>query len=235
MEWFEHTHEHEHDEVCEPTTAALAASAVLRLSVRLKKRIGMPHCRLLSDADQALRLAVELLFSPELGERALYPCDEVLILSPNGRKIADTVAACGGSPVCVAVPESSTDLRPILESSLSPATRAVIVENISNCQENLRTVRNFCNKYDLWMIERADISPNAQCEIDGKLYCIGGVGDWSFFDLSPLRIRGGALLIRDKLLNALATERLSVFSPFEDTVAAQALLWLDGATEEKVR
>lgn len=233
MEWFEHTHEHEHDEVCEPTTAALAASAVLRLSVRLKKRIGMPHCRLLSDADQALRLAVELLFSPELGERALYPCDEVLVLSSDGKKIAEAVSSCGGCPVCISAPENAADLRLILEKALSPATRALIVESLPSCHKNLHTVRNFCNKYDLWMIEKADISPDARCEIDGKSYCAGGVGDWSYFDLSALKIQGGALLIRDGFINTLAAKHLADLRSLDDTAASLAQLpWRDAKEGE---
>lgn len=233
MEWFEHTHDHDHEDISEPCEAELAASAALRLSVQLKKRLGMSYCHLLFKAEHALTVAIELLFSSELGERALYPCDEVLILSPDGKKIAEAVSSCGGCPICISAPENAAELRLILEEALSPATRALIVENLPSCHKNLHTVRNFCNKYDLWMIEKADISPDARCEIDGKSYCAGGVGDWSYFDLSALKIQGGALLIRDGFINALAAKHLADLRSLDDTAASLAQLpWRDAKEGE---
>lgn len=208
MDWpaHEHAHAHASHALSHKDRSDLSPCAQLRLG--LAERIGVPHCHLLPRATDALLLAARLLFSPALGERALYPGDEALVLYDGG-EIAAAISACGGCPIPVQGDTAEADLGRALEAALSPATRAVAVGDLPDCHEKMQTVRNFCNKYDLWMVESVHTVTDAIHTVCGALYRAGAVGDWSCLDLSALGITGGALLIRDDFVNRLALERLA--------------------------
>lgn len=191
MEWFEHEHDDEHEA---HGIQAEAGSAEWRVA----ELFGMEHCRLTRSACHAASAAVSALFSPELGERALMPEDEVIVISIGPSRLAAEVASCGGVPIPLELSEPTVD-GPRMEALLSFSTRAVVLEHGDVGIKNPLTVRNFCNKYDLWMVESVGDAWRAHYEIGGQNYAAGAIGDWSV----AVQSEACALLARDGLIGLL--------------------------------
>ncbi len=202
MEWFEHEHDDEHEA---HGIRAAAGSAEWRVA----ELFGVEHCRLTCNACRAASAAVSALFSPELGERALMAEDEVIVLSHGPSQLAAEVAACGGIPICLELSDALIEVQK-LETLLSFSTRAVVLEHGAVGIENPLTVRNFCNKYDLWLVESVGDTWQKCYEINGKYYAPGAIGDWSV----AVQEKACALLTRDDLIGSLLERGLPADTTF---------------------
>jgi dTDP-4-amino-4,6-dideoxygalactose transaminase len=65
----------------------------------------------------------------------------------------------------------------LLEDALSPNTRAVLLSHTAGYPFDLKAARNFCNDYELWLIEDATEAFDATYDFDGTCYKTGTVGD----------------------------------------------------------
>ena len=183
------------------------------------------HCCLAASRAVAEELALAVLSSPILGERAIGRGDEIIVLGTDPTEAAAAVARCGAVPVLADESVGGT-LTAALEAALSPCTRAVMTARDMDGEGELLAVRNFCNEYELWLIEGVCNGLGRQHEICGKRYYSGTVGDIGTGAFSAES--GGMAFTRDKLLAellyGLRESEPSLAATKEEVTRASALL-----------
>ncbi len=173
----------------------------------LAARLGTRYCVLTDAFSDACKATLGALCASVLGERAILPLDEVILPTVCDEALVSAVVACGAVPVFVDVNEDDRTIDVAqLERALSPRTRAVAAQHMREGLFDVRTVRNFCNKYDLWMIENAADELGAIYDFDGVAYAVGTVGDVGVSRFAEHSSDGGAVFTRDTTLAALARE-----------------------------
>ena len=170
--------------------------------------LGVPYCSLVNSGSSANLIAFMTLTSPLLGERAVRRGDEVITVAAGFPTTVTPIIQYGAVPVFVdvTIPQYNIDVS-MLEKALSPKTKAVMVAHTLGNPFDLLAVRNFCNKYDLWMIEDNCDALGSEYVIDGKTYLTGTVGDIgtsSFYPPHHMTMgEGGAVYTRDAMLNKI--------------------------------
>lgn len=170
--------------------------------------LGMRYCSLVNSGSSANLLAFMALTSPLLGERAVRRGDEVITVAAGFPTTVTPILQFGAVPVFVdvTIPQYNIDVTQ-LEKALSPRTRAVMVAHTLGNPFDLRAVREFCNRYDLWMIEDNCDALGSEYEIDGKRYFTGTIGDIgtsSFYPPHHMTMgEGGAVYTKDALLHKI--------------------------------
>lgn len=172
------------------------------------KYLGVPYCSVVNSGSSANLLAFMTLTSPLLGERAVRRGDEVITVAAGFPTTVTPIIQFGAVPVFVdvTIPQYNIDVT-MLEKALSPKTKAVMVAHTLGNPFDLKAVRNFCNKYDLWLVEDNCDALGSQYDFDGKTYFTGTVGDIgtsSFYPPHHMTMgEGGAVYTRDALLNKI--------------------------------
>ena len=144
---------------------------IKQLETKMAAAIGVAHCVVVPAGEGDL-LALRVLGNAALGERALMSGEEILVSTRDAEKLADVWQKIGVVPAIYAQNTGKA-----LECALSPASRAVVLTHTDGMAQRLETVRNFCNAYDLWMLERMEGVWGISCEFDGVCYAAGVVGD----------------------------------------------------------
>ncbi|MBE6555549.1 MAG: lipopolysaccharide biosynthesis protein RfbH [Ruminococcaceae bacterium] len=142
------------------------------------KYLGVKHCSLVNSGSSANLLAFMTLTSPLLGERAIRRGDEVITVAAGFPTTVTPIIQYGAVPVFVdvTVPQYNIDVTK-LEEALSPKTKAVMIAHTLGNPFDLKAVRNFCNKYDIWLIEDNCDALGSEYDFDGTTYLTGTVGD----------------------------------------------------------
>ena len=170
--------------------------------------LGVPYCSLVNSGSSANLLAFMALTSPLLGERAIGRGDEVITVAAGFPTTVTPIIQYGAVPVFVdvTIPQYNIDVSK-LERSLSPKTKAVMIAHTLGNPFDLRTVRNFCNKYDLWLIEDNCDALGSEYVFDGTTYLTGTVGDIgtsSFYPPHHMTMgEGGAVYTRNATLHKI--------------------------------
>ena len=170
--------------------------------------LGVPYCSLVNSGSSANLLAFMALTSPVLGERAIGRGDEVITVAAGFPTTVTPIIQYGAVPVFVdvTIPQYNIDVSK-LEQSLSPKTKAVMIAHTLGNPFDLRTVRNFCNKYDLWLIEDNCDALGSEYVFDGTTYLTGTVGDIgtsSFYPPHHMTMgEGGAVYTRNATLHKI--------------------------------
>ena len=172
------------------------------------KYMGVPYCSVVNSGSSANLVAFMTLTSPLLGERAIRRGDEVITVAAGFPTTVTPMIQYGAVPVFVdvTIPQYNIDVT-MLEKALSPKTKAVMVAHTLGNPFDLLAVRNFCNKYDLWLIEDNCDALGSEYVIDGKTYMTGTVGDIgtsSFYPPHHMTMgEGGAVYTRNALLHKI--------------------------------
>lgn len=170
--------------------------------------LGVKYCSLTNSGSSANLLAFMALTSPKLGDRQIKRGDEVITVACG---FPTTVTPCiqyGAVPVFVdiTVPEYNIDVKQ-LEEALSPKTKAIMIAHSLGNPFDLKTVREFCDKYNLWLIEDNCDALGSTYNIDGvekKTGTIGHIGTSSFYPPHHITMgEGGAVYTNDPLLHKL--------------------------------
>ena len=172
------------------------------------KYLKVPYCSLVNSGSSANLLAFMTLTSPLLGERAVRRGDEVITVAAGFPTTVTPIIQFGAVPVFVdvTIPQYNIDVN-MLEKALSPKTKAVMVAHTLGNPFDLKAVRNFCNKYDLWLVEdNCDALGSEYC-FDGTTYLTGTVGDIgtsSFYPPHHMTMgEGGAVYTRNATLHKI--------------------------------
>ena len=172
------------------------------------KWLGVRYCSLTNSGSSANLLAFSALTATELGDRRIKRGDEVITVACG---FPTTVTPCiqyGAVPVFVdvPVPEYNIDVTK-LEEALSPKTKAVMIAHSLGNPFDLKTVKEFCDKHNLWLVEDNCDALGSTYEIDGKIYKTGTVGDIgtsSFYPPHHMTMgEGGAVYTNNPLLHKL--------------------------------
>jgi len=179
-----------------------------RFEKAFAKWLGVKYCSLTNSGSSANLLAFSALTSPELGERRIKRGDEVITVACG---FPTTVTPCiqyGAVPVFVdvTVPEYNIDVTK-LEEALSPKTKAVMIAHSLGNPFDLKAVRDFCDRHNLWLVEDNCDALGSTYEIDGEIRKTGTIGDLgtsSFYPPHHMTMgEGGAVYTDNPLLHRL--------------------------------
>jgi CDP-6-deoxy-D-xylo-4-hexulose-3-dehydrase len=170
--------------------------------------LGVEHCSLTNSGSSANLLAFMALTSPKLGERRIKKGDEVITIAAGFPTTVAPIIQYGAVPVFVDVtlPTYNIDCSQ-LEEALSGKTKAVMIAHTLGNPFDLKAVKTFCDKENLWLIED-------NCDALGARYCldgewkhtgtIGHLGTSSFYPPHHMTMgEGGSVYTNDTTLKRL--------------------------------
>lgn len=134
--------------------------------------LGVKYCSLTNSGSSANLLAFMALTSPKLGSQRINKGDEVITVSAGFPTTITPIIQYGAVPVFVDVnlPSYNIDVTK-LEAALSTKTKAVMIAHTLGNPFDLQTVKAFCDKYNLWLVED-------NCDALGSKYFYNG--EWKF-------------------------------------------------------
>ena len=148
------------------------------------------------------------LTSPSLGDRRINRGDEVITVAAGFPTTVTPIIQYGAIPVFVDVeiPSYNIDVTQ-LEAALSEKTKAVMVAHTLGNPFNLKAVREFCDRNNLWLIEDNCDALGSEYFIDGewkKTGTIGDLGTSSFYPPHHMTMgEGGAVYTNNSKLARL--------------------------------
>ncbi len=170
--------------------------------------IGVKYAHLVNSGSSANLIAFMALTAPELGERQIKRGDEVITVACGFPTTVSPVIQYGAVPVFVdvTVPQYNIDITQ-LEGALSDKTKAVMIAHTLGNPFDLKAVREFCDKHNLWLVED-------NCDALGSQYTIGGetrfTGTWgdigtsSFYPPHHMTMgEGGCVYTNNALLHRM--------------------------------
>jgi CDP-6-deoxy-D-xylo-4-hexulose-3-dehydrase len=167
-----------------------------------------PYVSLVNSGSSANLLAFMALTSPILKERQIKRGDEVITIAAGFPTTITPILQYGAVPVFVdiTIPQYNVDVTQ-LEESYSDKTKAVMLAHTLGNPFDLKAVKEFCNKHNLWLIEDNCDALGSEYIIDGKTYKTGTVGDIgtsSFYPPHHMTMgEGGAVYTRNPLLHKI--------------------------------
>ena len=170
--------------------------------------LGVRFCSLVNSGSSANLLAFMALTSPLLGDRAVKRGDEVITVAAGFPTTVNPIIQYGAVPVFVdvTIPQYNIDVTK-LEGALSERTKAVMIAHTLGNPFDLQAVKNFCDRYGLWLVEDNCDALGSQYVIDGvKRYTgtIGDMGTSSFYPPHHMTMgEGGAVYTDNPLLNRI--------------------------------
>lgn len=173
---------------------------------KLAEYLGIRYCSLVNSGSSANLLAFMALTSPLLGERQVKPGDEMITVAAGFPTTVTPAIQYGVIPVFidVTIPQYNMDVS-MLEEALSEKTKVVMAAHTMGNPFDLATVKAFCEKHHLWLIED-------NCDALGSKYTmlgeekftgtIGDIGTSSFYPPHHMTMgEGGAVYTDNALLN----------------------------------
>ena len=129
--------------------------------------LNVKYAALVNSGSSANLIAFFALTAPELGERRIKKGDEVITVACG---FPTTVSPCiqyGAVPVFldVTIPDYNIDVSQ-LENAYTSKTKAVMLAHSLGNPFNIQAVKQFCDKYNLWLVED-------NCDALGSKYSIG--------------------------------------------------------------
>lgn len=174
------------------------------LEGKLAKYIGVQYCSLVNSGSSANLLAFAALTSPLLKDRKINPGDEVISLATSFPTTVNPVVLYGCVPVFLDVDLSTLEIDcSKLEEAYSPKVKAVFIAHTLGNVFNVKEIKKFCDKHNLWLIE--DNCDALGSKYDGKM--TGSFGDIATLSFYPAHhmttAEGGAVLTDNSLLNKI--------------------------------
>lgn len=178
------------------------------LETRFADFLGVRYAHLVNSGSSANLLALSILTARELGERRLCPGDEVITVAAAFPTTVAPILQCGAVPVFLdmTIPQYNMDTT-MLEEARTERTKAVFLAHTLGNPFDLKTIRAFCDKYDLWLIEDNCDALGSEYTIDGITKKTGAWGDistGSFYPPHHITMgEGGIVCTNDPLLHRL--------------------------------
>lgn len=170
--------------------------------------IGVKYAHLVNSGSSANLIAFSVLTAPELGDRQIKRGDEVITVACGFPTTITPILQYGAVPVFVdvTVPQYNIDVTQ-LESALSEKTKAVMIAHTLGNPFDLKAVKAFCDKHNLWLVEDNCDALGTKYTIDGETRFTGTWGDIgtsSFYPPHHMTMgEGGAVYTNNPLLNRL--------------------------------
>jgi CDP-6-deoxy-D-xylo-4-hexulose-3-dehydrase len=173
------------------------------------KYLGVKYVSLVNSGSSANLLAFATLTSPLLGDRRVNRGDEVITVAAGFPTTVSPIIQYGAVPVFVdlTIPQYNIDASQ-LEAALSDKTKAVMIAHTLGNPFDLKAVKDFCTKHNLWLIEDNCDALGSKYVINGEekfTGTIGDIGTSSFYPPHHMTMgEGGAVYTNDPLLNKIA-------------------------------
>lgn len=187
----------------------LSAGRYTRLfEQRFQELLHVRFCSVVNSGSSANLLAFWTLTSPLLKERAIRRGDEVITVAAGFPTTVAPILQFGAVPVFVDItlPTYNIDVTK-LEDALSEKTKAVMIAHTLGNPYDVKSVKAFCEKHGLWLIEDNCDALGAKFVLDGKEQYTGTIGDIgtsSFYPAHHITMgEGGAVYTNDPLLHKI--------------------------------
>lgn len=170
--------------------------------------IGVKFAHLVNSGSSANLIAFMTLTAPELGDRQIKRGDEVITVACGFPTTVTPMLQYGAVPVFVdvTVPQYNIDITK-LEDALSDKTKAVMIAHTLGNPFDLKAVKEFCDRHNLWLVEDNCDALGTQYTIDGETRFTGTWGDIgtsSFYPPHHMTMgEGGCVYTNDATLNRL--------------------------------
>ena len=168
--------------------------------------LGIKHCSLVNSGSSANLLAFMALTSPLMGDRRILPGDEVITVAAGFPTTIAPIIQYGAVPVFVdmTIPQYNMDAS-MLEEALSEKTKAVMIAHTLGNPWDLGTIKEFCDKHNLWLVEDNCDALGSKYTINGEekfTGTIGDVGTSSFYPPHHMTMgEGGAVYTDNPLIH----------------------------------
>ena len=175
---------------------------------QLGEYLGVKFVSLVNSGSSANLGAFMALTSPLLKDRQVRRGDEVITVAAGFPTTIAPVIQYGAVPVFVdvTIPQYNIDVTK-LEAALSPKTKAVMIAHTLGNPFDLKAVKEFCTKNNLWLIEDNCDALGSKYTIDGEekfTGTIGDIGTSSFYPPHHMTMgEGGAVYTNNPLLNRM--------------------------------
>ena len=175
---------------------------------KLAEYLNVRYCSLVNSGSSANLNAFMALTSSLLGDRAIRKGDEIITVAAGFPTTVAPIIQFGAIPVFVdvTIPQYNIDIN-MLEKALSENTKAVMIAHTLGNPFDLKAVKCFCDKNNLWLIED-------NCDALGSIYTIegeekftgtiGDIGTSSFYPPHHMTTgEGGAVYTNNPLLHKI--------------------------------
>lgn len=168
--------------------------------------LGIKYCSLVNSGSSANLLAFMALTSPLMGDRRIMPGDEVITVAAGFPTTIAPIIQYGAVPVFVdmTIPQYNMDAS-MLEEALSDKTKAIMIAHTLGNPWDLGSIREFCDKHGLWLVEDNCDALGSKYTINGEekfTGTIGDVGTSSFYPPHHMTMgEGGAVYTNNPLIH----------------------------------
>jgi len=172
------------------------------------KWLGVRFANIVNSGSSANLVAFMALTSPKLGDRQIKRGDEIITVACGFPTTVAPAIQYGAVPVFVdvTIPQYNIDVSK-LEEALSPKTKAVMIAHTLGNPFDLKSVKEFCTKHNLWLVEDNCDALGTIYEIDGKKKFTGTWGDIgtsSFYPPHHMTMgEGGCVYTDNPMLNRI--------------------------------
>lgn len=172
---------------------------------KLGEYLGVRHCCLVNSGSSANLNAFMALTSPLLKERQVKRGDEIITVAAGFPTTIAPMIQYGAVPVFVdvTIPQYNIDVTK-LEEAYSEKTKAVMLAHTLGNPFDLKAVKEFCERHNLWLIEDNCDALGSRYVIDGEekfTGTIGDIGTSSFYPPHHMTMgEGGAVYTDNPLL-----------------------------------
>ena len=172
------------------------------------KWLGVRFANIVNSGSSANLVAFMALTSPKLGDRQIKRGDEIITVACGFPTTVAPAIQYGAVPVFVdvTIPQYNIDVSK-LEEALSPKTKAVMIAHTLGNPFDLKAVKEFCTKHNLWLVEDNCDALGTIYEIDGKKKFTGTWGDIgtsSFYPPHHMTMgEGGCVYTDNPMLNRI--------------------------------
>lgn len=145
---------------------------------QLGEYLGVKYVSLVNSGSSANLNAFMALTSPLLGDKRIKRGDEVITVAAGFPTTVTPIIQYGAIPVFVDVTIGQYNIDVTkLEEAYSDKTKAVMMAHTLGNPFDLKAVKDFCDKHDIWLVEDNCDALGSQYTIDGVTKFTGTIGD----------------------------------------------------------
>lgn len=202
---------YDHEEMCNLVDSALefwltSGRYTKEFEAAFAQYLGVKYCSLVNSGSSANLNAFMALTSPLLGDRQVKPGDEMITVAAGFPTTVTPAIQYGVVPVFIdiTIPQYNMDVTK-LEAALSDKTKVVMAAHTLGNPFDLKVVKEFCDKHNLWLIEDNCDALGSTYVINGEVKMTGTIGDIgtsSFYPPHHMTMgEGGAVYTNNPLLH----------------------------------
>lgn len=166
-------------------------------------QLGVQYASLVNSGSSANLVAFSALTAPELGEKQIKRGDEIITVAAAFPTTVTPALQYGAVPVFldVTIPQYNVDVS-MLEEAYTEKTKAVFIAHTLGNPFDLKAVKDFCDRHNLWLIEDTCDALGGTYILDGKEYPVGTIGDigtMSFYPAHHITMGEGGCVITNNV------------------------------------